>query len=1317
MTVADDLPLTPYQESMFFLHRLAPENSFYTNGVALRLRGPLDVPALRRALDDVLCHHPALRATFDLAAGRPVQRIGAQVRLRMLEVSHLAGSERLAAAIEHATQEARRPFDLQVGPAFRPSLAALGTEDHLLSLVAHHIVSDGPSVLLIVRDLAEAYDVHSGHAARRRLVSPHSYEEYCHRSSTPDSATRTRLQRDLAYWRDQLHGADLTTELLTDRPRPVVRSRSGDRIVVDLPSDLVAAARRLCAESRVSMFVLLLASFRALLAQQTGQHDLLIATTVSRRTRPELRHLVGYFVNPVLVRTPLRPGLSFTELLADERRSTLGALSHAAVPFAHVVRALRPPRIDGVDPMLQVLFDFQDLQSEEVMLGAFTRHDLAAGIIDLDTATAPVDLALCAGDRGDSVRLTYRYDSELFDRGTVETVMRRHRLMLQAVLGAPQQPVSAHSLLTTGEREGVLRSSRGRQIVGSDETRIHELFENSVDATPDAVALVDGERVLTYVQLERLVNAGAHRLRRAGVRPGELCVVWTNRLDVDTVIALLAVVKAGGAYLAFDPDHPTQRWAPEVRRLGLRFAVGPQPPVAAMTAVELPPDPDALRTDDDEGRPPVLGRGSYPAYAISTSGSTGRPKVVGIGHAGAINFLRWARKQFSAEELACVLATTSPLFDCPLFELLTPLCSGGTAVLATSPMQLRSLAEVHPISLVSTVPSTMTALLCGGRLPDSVRTVNLAGESMPGDMPGRIFAASRVERVLNLYGPSETTTYATGQVHLRPGKPWPATGPGVASRSVIGRPIDNVAAYVLDGDQLVPPGVAGELCIGGAGVGIGYLGDPGRTAASFVPDPFATDPGARMYRTGDRARYLSNGTVEFLGRMDRQLKIRGIRVEPADVEAVLREHPAVRGAVVVPIGDAGTCVDGLNAFVLPADPDATDTDLTAHLVARLPRHLIPRYITWLDELPLTANGKLDRRALSVVERSVRDTPLPGPTGFIEHAVLDIFRFVLGCADIGRSDDFFDRGGDSLLAVTVLASVADELGVDVPVESFMANPTVEGLATLVELDWIPRPRGSLAAVQPIGAGPPLFFVHGGSGELGFLYSLCAAIDFDRPLYGLRSRGLDGWGSPLDTIERMADAYLSEVRQVAPTGPYLLAGNCMGGLVAYEMAQRLTQDGADVAFLGLVNTVVPEGGACHPPEAGAAGVESLVEHRLAALRHQYEALGGGHLIDRDVESATGARPSFFRRWIQVAVGNEQASDSYQPTAYNGDVHFFTDESSERHREQWAPLVLGAIHIHQLSPHPAQLAARHDLGIRLRECIEQVSGARTGAPAALG
>lgn len=1315
MTAAADLPLTPYQESLFFLHRLAPENPFYTNGVALRLRGPLDVPALQRALDDILCHHPALRATFDLAAGRPVQRIGAQVRLRMLELSHLAGSERLAAGIAHATHEARRPFDLRTGPAFRPSLATLGAEDHLLSLVAHHIVSDGPTVVLLVRDLAEAYGFHSGRAARPRLVSPHSYAAYCHRSNRPDSATRTRLQRDLAYWRDQLHGADPTVELLTDRPRPVVRSRSGDGIVVDLPDDLVVAARRLCAECGVSMFVLLLASFRALLAQQTGQHDLLIATTVSRRTRPELRRLIGYFVNPVLVRTPLRPAMPFTELLAAERRSTLGALSHAAVPFAQVVRALRPPRVGGVDPMFQVLFDFQDLRSEKDMLDAFARQCLATDIVDLDTATAPVDLALCVGDRGDSVRLTYRYDRELFDRGTVETLMRRHRLLLQAVLGAPQQPVSAHSLLTADERERVLRRGRGRQTAGSDVTRIHELFEDRVDTAPDAVALIEGDRALTYAQLERLANAGAHRLRRAGVRPGELCVVWTDRLDVGTVVALLAVVKAGGAYLAFDPAHPVERWAPEVRRLGLRFAVGPQPPAAAMTAVELPPSPDALRTDDDERRPPTLGRWSYLAYAISTSGSTGRPKVVGIGHASAVNFLRWARRQFSADELACVLATTSPLFDCPLLELITPLSSGGTAVLATSPMQLRRLAEVHPISLVNTVPSTMTVLLRGGRLPDSVRTVNLAGESMPGDMPGRVFAASRAERVFNFYGPSETTTYATGQVHLRPGEPRPATDPGFASRSVIGGPIDNVAAYVLDGDQLVPPGVAGELCIAGAGVGIGYLGDPGRTAASFRPDPLATDPGARMYRTGDRARYLSDGTIEFLGRMDRQLKIRGIRVEPADVEAVLREHPAVRGAAVVPVGESGSYAAGLIAFVLPADSDATD--LTAHLMARLPRHLIPRSVTWLDELPLTPNGKLDRRALPVVEQPAPDAPLPGPTGFVEHAVLDIFRFVLGCADVGRSDDFFDRGGDSLLAIAVLASVADELGVDVPVESFMASPTVEGLAALVERDWIPRPRGSLAAVRPVGTGPPLFFVHGGSGELGFLHSLCAAIDFDRPVYGLQSRGLDGWGSPLDTVEGMTDAYLSEVRQVMATGPYLLAGNCMGGLVAYEMAQRLARDGADVAFLGLVNTVVPEGGACQPPGAGAAGVESLVEHRLAALRHQYEALGGGHLIDRDVESATGARPSFFRRWLQVAVSNERAGDRYQPTSYDGDVHFFTDESPERHREQWAPLVLGAMHVHQLPPHTAQLAARRDLGIHFRECLEQVSRARTGAPAGLG
>lgn len=1314
---AGDLPLTPYQESLFFLHRLAPENPFYTNGVALRLRGPLDVPALRRALDDVLDRHPALRATFDLVAGTPVQRIGSPVRLEVRDLRHLPAADRAAAAIAHATQEARRPFDLRTGPAFRPSLAVLGAAEHVLSLVAHHIVSDGPSVAVVVGDLAQRYGFHrghlqGGHAQGRRAAGPAplSYPEYCRRSARPDEATRHRLQRDLAYWHEQLHGADLTVDLLTDRPRPVARARTGDSVVADLPAGLLAAARRLCAGLGVSMFVLLLASFRTLLAQQTGRHDLLIATTISRRTRPELRRLVGYFVNPVLVRTPLRAASPFTELLAAERRSTLGALGHAAVPFAEVVRALGAPRRGGTDAMFQVLFDFQDHRPEQAMLDAFTCHDLTAGIVELDTATAPVDLALCAADRGDGVRLTYRYDSELFDRDTVEALARRHRMLLDAVLEAPQQPVSAHPLLTRDEREATLRHGRGRPAPGPGDTTIHQLFEDRVDAAPGAVAVADAARALTYGQLERLANAGAHRLRRAGLRPGELCVVWSNRLDVATVVALLAVLKAGGAYLAFDPDHPVQRWAPEIDRLGLRFATGPQPPAAATTAVELPTRADTLRTGE-EGRVPRLGGGARLAYGICTSGSTGRPKVVGITHAGAVNFLRWACGRFSADDLACVLATTPPLFDCPLFELFTPLCSGGTAVLAGSPLQLRKLAAAHPISLVSTVPATMTELLRGGRLPDSVRAVNLAGEPMPRDMPGEVFAASRAERVGNFYGPSETTTYTTGRLHLRTGEPHPAPGPGVASRSVIGRPIDNVAVYVLDGDRLLPPGAPGELCIGGAGVGIGYLGDPARTAASFVPDPFATEPGARMYRTGDRARWLTDGTLEFLGRMDRQLKIRGIRVEPADVEVVLRAHPAVRDAAVVPGGTSGSGAAELVAFVLPADPDGTGTDLTDHLVTRLPRHLLPRSVTWLPAFPLTANGKLDRDALPAGARPARRTLLPGPTGFVEQAVVDIFRLVLGCADVGRSDDFFERGGDSLRAIAVLAAVADELGVDVALESFLASPTVDGLAALIERDWTPGPRGSLAALRPAGTGPPLFFVHGGSGDLGFLYSLCAAVDFDRPVYGLRSSGLDGWGSPLDTVERMAEAYLREMRQVAPSGPYLLAGNCMGGLVAYELAQRLTRDGATVAFLGLVNTVVPEDGSCRAEQAGAAG-ESLVEHRLAALRHQYEALGGGYLIDRDLDSATGDRPSFFRRWIQVALGNEQAGDSYRPTGYDGDVHFFTDEPPERHVQRWAPLVLGAIHVHRFPPSGAPLAARGDLGTRLRECLEQSTAARSGA-----
>lgn len=1320
MTAPRDLPLTPYQESLFFLQKLTPESPFYTNGIAVRLRGRLDVPALGLALGDLVRHHPALRANFDLVMGRPVQRIAEPTAISppVSDLTLLPPVSRLAAAQAQATNNARRPFELSSDPALRVSLSMIGPDDHVLSLVAHHIVSDGLSLFIVIKDLSAAYAFRTGHAGRPDLPRPSAYLDYCRRYDETRHAARARDERDLSYWRKRLRGADLTVDLRTDRPRPAVRARTGDAISAVLPDEVADRLRLARSAHGVSAFVLLLASFRVLLAYETGQRDIPIAATVSRRTRVELRRLVGYLVNPVLMRTPLEHKLSFTALLDAEQRTTLSALAHAEVPFPQVVGALRPPRIPGADPLFQVLLDYQAVQPEQSLLAGFTRCGLSASIADLDTATAQVELACCAQDNGQSVRLTYRYDSELFNRSTVESMAQRHRLLLSALIDEPGRPVTGHSLLTARERHLVLDSGRGR-TVPNEGRRVQDLFHSSVDAAPNRVALAEDGRVLTYQQLDRLANVGAHRLREAGLGPGELCVVWTRRLDIATSTALLAILKAGGAYIAFDPSHPRDRLTGEIRRLSLRFAVEPHPGAVPMTTVPLPTDIDAIRSGDRDERPsPIIGAPGL-AYAISTSGSTGRPKVVGLSHGNAVNFLNWARRHFTVEELSAVLATTSPVFDCTLFELFAPLCAGGTAVLAESPLDLPRLANIRRVSLVSTVPSTMEQLLRSGRLPRSLRAVNLAGESLPADMPKQIFAVSQVKRVFNFYGPSETTTYATGHLYLRPQD---STGADRRDSertigSIIGRPIDNVRIYVLDGDRLVPPGMAGELCIGGAGVGIGYLGDPDKTAAAFVADPFATVSGATMYRSGDRVRFSAHGDLEFIGRLDRQLKIRGIRVEPADVETALREHPAVRGAAVVPIAEEAGSAEGLLAFVTPTvATDGTEhraVDLMPHLEARLPRHLTPKSVVWMDELPLTANGKLDRQALPAIKVSRAPDLLPGPTGFVEHALLDIFRTVLGRAGISRFDDFFDIGGNSLLAMVVLAMTADELGANVSLDSFMLAPSIKALAALIEPGWVPRSQNSLLAVAPGGSDLPLFMVHGGSGEVSFLHALTEAVDFGRPVYGLRSRGLNGWGSPLEEVPEMAAAYLAEIRSVAPRGPYFLAGNCMGGLIAYEMAQRIWRDGAEVAFLGLINTLLPEDGTCQPAAATAdADVsvrESAVEKRLAALRHEYEALGAGSVIDGDLSAAAAAgRPSFFRRWIQVALTNDNAANSYRPASYPHEIHLFTDDASDAIRDQWRPLLQGAVHLHRFPPQPGQLASRPDLGLRMRGCVQATTPA---------
>jgi len=687
-----------------------------------------------------------------------------------------------------------------------------------------------------------------------------------------------------------------------------------------------------------------------------------------------------------------------------------------------------------------------------------------------------------------------------------------------------------------------------------------------------------------------------------------------------------------------------------------------------------------------------------------------------------------------------VLATTTPVFDCTLFELFAPLSWGGTAVLAESALGLTAMAEETPVTLLSTVPSVMAELLRRIVIPSSVETVNLAGENLADSLPRRIFQSSNVKRIYNFFGPSETTTYATGLMITRESAMRSAEVgdrvAGIAGRgspSIIGRPVGNVSVYVMEDGEPVPIGVPGELCIGGKGVGRGYLNQPGLTATRFVPDPFSSFPGSRLFRSGDLARYLPDGNLQFLGRSDRQVKIRGIRVELSEIEAALCRHPGVDTAVVdlheprehvvtaaVDSVDSGWEGPGrpgnpspqeLVGYVVPRSAGVDPKQLREFVARQLPRYMVPTCITLIDALPLTANGKIDRRALPTPVGESGRSGLRGPASYLELALLEAWQSVLGHADIGRDDDFFDLGGHSLLLLALLSAIYEQLGVEVSVETFVANPTIDLLARAIREQWRPVPRGTIVRVSPSGDGAPLFFVHGGSGDIAFLHALAGKVPLGRPVYGFRSVGRDGCQQPDATVSAMAARYLQELKQVTPSGPYLLAGNCMGGLVAYEMAQRLLVEGGEVAFLGLVETMIPDIRACHPYDVGfnevgdGGDVERLVDHRLRALRQEYAAIGAHGVIDHDLSNRSmDGLPPFFYRWVEVSVRNDLAAQAYVPQPYAGRLTFFEGHGTQL-RRQWEPLSRGGLDGHEIGG-MGPVVQRREMALRLKRCLDSAA-----------
>ena len=1049
-TGGEPVPLSFAQRRLWFLDQLDPGNPAYNLPAAILLTGPLDRPALAAALDGMAARHEALRTTFGPAEGggdeEPVQRISPPAPLPFpgVDLSGLPEAAREAEVLRLAAEEAMRPFDLARGPLLRAALLRLDAARHVALFTMHHMVGDGWSSDVLVRELAALYPAFVAGRPSPLPPLPVQYADFA--LWQRDNLRGAELEAQLAFWRGALAGAPAVLDLPSDRPRPARASGRGGVVSAALPTEHAEALRRLGRQAGATPFMTFLAAFYALLHRLTGEIDLVVGTPVANRRRPELEGLIGFFVNTLALRAtiPDTPEAepTFAGLLASVREAAPSAYAHQDLPFERLVEELAPERSLARTPLFQVMFLLHGTPVEEQELAGLTLAPF--GSLATAERAAKFDLTLELIESGPDLTVLLEFRRDLFDPATAVRLLGHFAALAGALAAAPEARLAELPLLTAAERRQLVEEWSHAETVPRLSGTLHGLFAAQAARTPAATAVIAGTERLSYGELAGRVRHLAGRLSQLGMGPERIVGVRLGR-TADLVVTLLAVLESGAAYLPLDPAYPAER---------LRFLLADTGAAVVVSERSLAwPEGFTAETPElyvDEATPGTLGTVAAPAsaaaednlaYLIYTSGSTGVPKGVAIPHGSALRLVEWALARYSAAELAGVLFSTSTSFDLSIFELFVPLSSGGAVIVADNALALTGLPAASEVTLVNTVPSALAGLLDLGPLPAAVRTVNLAGEPLRGALAERVHGAG-VARLWNLYGPSEDTTYSTGT----------EVAPGTHREPDIGRPLAGSTAYVLDGSlgmrpEIMPVGVPGELCLGGEALARGYLNRPELTAERFVPNPFAGS-GARLYRTGDRARWRPDGALELLGRMDHQVKVRGFRIELGEIEAVLSGHPAVREAAVTAAADASGD-RRLVAYVVateegePLDVAALGVDLGS----RLPSFMVPSMWMELAALPRTRTGKVDRKALPVPGEMAMGA-YEAPRTATEEVLAGIWGDLLRRERVGVHDNFFALGGHSLLATQVVSRLRDRLGVELPVRALFEQPTVAGLATLL-----------------------------------------------------------------------------------------------------------------------------------------------------------------------------------------------------------------------------------------------------------------------------
>lgn len=1153
-------PLSPGQHQMWVIDQMTPGNPAYNVAVAYRIGGNLNVSALEEGFNKIIERHIAWRTTFRENGSDAIQEIhpACAIQIRVTSLEHLPHDEREVKARALAAAEAVQPFDLRRLPLIRVSLFKLAPEDHVLLITFHHIVGDGISLNLVFDELDALYRAASAGTQARLPDVPVQYADFA--AWQRAELSKEQYAAQFEYWQRQLSGDLPVLEIPTDRKRPARQSFNGSNIDFNIPKPLAQALTQLATKEKTTFFVAALTAYQILLARYSKAEELVVGMPIANRPLQELERVIGNFINVVALRCDVSGNPTVTELVRRSRETALNALSNKDIPFEMAVQRLQLQRDPSRNPVFQALL--QVLPPVRMRLG-----DLSLSRFDFELRFSQVDLTLHFYEETDGgYHGQIQYCTDLYTAGTVERLARNLVQLLGEIARDPDRSIWEIPIVAESERNELLVEWNRTAVDYPDATTLQALFERQAAATPEAVAVEYDRQQLTYGELNGRANQLARHLRELGLAHGA-CVGVCMERSPELIVSILAIVKAGGAYVPLDTASPPERLALMIEESASEFVLTRADGLGLMSqTTRRVLNFDTVDLSQYEATSLAEGGGGGDlAYVIFTSGSTGKPKGVAVPHRAIARLvINSDYVQFVPDDVVAHVSNVA--FDAATFEIWGALLNGARLVVVPRDVLLSNtdfasfLAE-HKVTttFLTTTLFNQIALENPGAF-SPLKNLLVGGEACNPEAFRRVLGSRAPQRLLNAYGPTETTTFAICNVVREM--------PADAITVPIGQPIANTTVYILDSRmQLAPCGAIGEICIGGPGLAIGYVNDPQLTAERFVETQFG-----RLYRSGDLGRRRDDGTIECYGRVDAQLKLRGFRIEPGEIESALLDHASVHQAAIVPLRNASSGLSLVAYLVSCSGKQATTTELRDFLSHRLPSYMIPSYFVWMESLPLTGNGKLNLRALPQPETEAKTArEYAPPQNSVHQHLIEIWEEVLNRKPIGIRDNFFELGGHSLLAARVIALTTERLGHRLPFAEFFANPTIEAhtrtlINTQVAVRQIPY-----ALINADGKKAPVFFFHGDYVGGGFFCkTLASSIGVDRPFYALHPHGLQGDEVPM-TIEQMAKDRLKQIREIQPRGPYILGGYCNGALIAFHAARLLREAGEQVSTVLMLNAV--------------------------------------------------------------------------------------------------------------------------------------------------